>query len=300
MRALNYCPVLPVGYTVRGRWEQRHYRIERLLGRGGTGLVYLVSDEKGEPRAMKITGDLMGITHEHRMLVYLNRLKGTSELEMIPEIYELDDFQIGGEVYNFTITQYCPGKGLDRIKGRLTQGDIALIGSRVAKFLNSLHREGLVYGDLKPGNILYDRRKGDVYIIDFGSVTIKGQYLKQYTPGYDRAGWEAGTRIADELYDTFALGILLASLNIGKLAGIHREKGLYDLIARVRGCPIHPMLKETILKALKQEVSGINSITEALSSVREGPGSGENNSFATLVGAMSLLSFVLGVAYYYQ
>ncbi len=303
LKAFNLQPVLRSGQKITGRWERNSYRIVRLLGQGGTGLVYLVQNDNGGLRAMKISADVTGITYEHRILVFLNRCGRIKELGIVPEVYELDDFQIGKTVYHYIVTRYCPGTNLGTCLGRLRNRHVAVIGKQVAGFLSRLHEEGFIFGDLKPGNIVYDFPTGKINIIDYGSVSVKGHSLKQYTPGYDRASWQVGTRIADEQYDMFALGILLTALAVGKreLSPGGGLSGLISLVTR-RIEPGH--LQKTIVKALRQEAAGCREIALCLSVAEkesETAKSGrENTMFVHIVGAASVISFILSLAYYYQ
>ncbi len=292
-----------IGQVVTGRWERNRYTIVRLLGQGGTGRVYQVRDSIGRLLAMKVSGDLFAITHEHRVLVYLNNCSGGRKPDVVPRVFELDDFQVGSEVYHYLITEYCPGKNLGSRLGRLKPGEIAAVGKRVAEFLHWLHRHGFVFGDLKPGNVLYNPESGAVYIIDYGSVCLKGHGLKQYTPGYDRASWQAGTRVADEHYDMFALGMLMASLALGKVRGKDGGK-LSSLYSRVLQGIRHPLLRATIVKTLKQETRDCSEIAAELSAIpRESEDQGygqETAAFVNIVGAASVLAFIVGIVYYYQ
>lgn len=294
---------LKYGQTISGCWERKSYTITRLIGRGGTGVVYLVKDQRGVPWAMKISTDVASITHEHRILRFLNNCRGISGLPIVPKVMELDDFQVGGQVYHYIITQYCRGANLGKYSGGVSLYNAAVIGQQVAEFLTRLHDQGFVFGDLKPCNLVCDFKSGMVNIVDFGSVTIKGQALKQYTPGYDRLSWGAGTRIADESYDVFALGLLLSTIILGKSSGANKT-GLPSLISRA-SCKIYnPMLKETITGILKQENLSAHDVADNLSLIIEEEQSigyiGANAWFVRIVGAASAAAFILSWAYYYQ
>ena len=301
MKQSDFQPKLKYGQIITGRWERKSYAIIRLIGRGGTGLVYLVKDRQGKPWAMKISTDVAVITHEQRILRFLNNCREISDLSIVPKVMELDDFQIGGQIYHYIITQYCPGVNLGRYSGGLGLYNAAVIGQRVAEFLSCLHDRGFVFGDLKPGNLVYNFKSSTVYIVDFGSVTIKGQALKQYTPGYDRMSWGVGTRIADEAYDVFALGILLYTLILGK--SDRCKKDLSSLISRVSHGISNSLLKDTIAGILKQESFSARDISESLSLMVEKEKPAQfmrtNAWFAGIVGAASA-AFILSWAYYYQ
>lgn len=287
---------------ITGRWERNRYNIIRALGHGGTGSVYLVRGKDGCLRAMKVSPDLTGITHEHRILAYLNQRTEHDETRVVPRVYELDDFQKGDTVYHYIITEYCPGKSLSKFKGRLSAGDTAALGRQIAGFLYILHSLGLVFGDLKPANVLYNPGTRRTFLIDYGGVCVKGQRLKQYTPGYDRANWGAGSRNADEQFDIFALGILLAEMILGK---VHKKpgQGLGQLIDRVNREVKCKTLRTVIIRALRQEIKDCREIAAALSRVTENaslPGGRETNAFVSIISVASVLAFVLSLAYYYQ
>jgi len=287
---------------ITGRWERNSYTVIRSLGQGGTGKVYLVRAGDGSLRAMKVSADLTGITHEHRMLTFLNRRAGPNRLGAIPRVYELDDFQEGGTVYHYIITQYCPGKNLSKYMGRLGNGDAAAIGLQIIESLELLHSSGLILGDLKPSNVLYEPRTKRVFIIDYGSVSVKGQNLKQYTPGYDRASWGAGSRIADEKFDIFALGVLLAGLLLGEVRRPQGD-GLAKFVNQAATGIRHAKLRDIVIRALRQDISECGEIAGVFSDIMTdtaGCESRETGLFVGVVGAASVLAFIFSLAYYYQ
>jgi serine/threonine-protein kinase len=290
------------GQIITGCWERKSYTIIRLIGRGGSGVVYLVKDLKGKPWAMKISSDVAGITHEHRILRFLHNCRAIKDLSSVPKVMELDDFRMGSQVYHYMITQYCRGANLGRNPGGVSLYHAAVIGRQVAQFLSCLHEQGFVFGDLKPGNLIYDFKSDTVYIVDFGSVTMKGQVIKQYTPGYDRLSWGAGGRTADERYDIFALGLLLTTLILGKSSRMN-QTDLPSLIAKASEGIYNPVLKNTIASILKQENTDTCTVVKNLSLIIEEELSGRSKAtawFVRFVGAASAAAFILSLAYYYQ
>lgn len=293
-------PLLGAGQIITGRWERNSYKIIRLLGRGGSSLVYLVKTSDGQIRAMKISTDLVAITHEHRILLYLNHQNKAGETEAIPAVYDLDDFQIGPKVFHFIIMQFCEGANLGKVRGRIGNKALCSIGLHTARFLMFLHTKGFVYGDLKPTNIVYDFSREATYIVDFGSVTAKGEAIKQYTPGYDRAGWHAGTRLADEQYDLFSLGIFLTTLVVGSLEGKSNQglPGVLNLIQqRVKNQGLRKIIMQTLTgRTWASEV--VKNLDPLVEQEIMNNGSRQIKVFVNIVGSLSLLSFILSLAYY--
>lgn len=292
-------PVFNKGQTILGRWERGRYKILSSIGSGGNGSVYLVEDQQGKLKALKISTEIYSITCEYRIMVFLNCCQEISKTGIMPRAYQIDEFQLGSTVYHFIVMDYCPGKNLGLYKGKLSEADAARVGSQVARFLKCLHRAGLVFGDLKPSNIIYDFCNRSVRVIDFGSVTVKGKRLRQFTPGYDRASWQAGPRTADERYDVFALGLLLAALVLGKFNPHNSsEKSYAELTERFE----NRALKEIVATALAQSANDCGDLADELCNILE-EGEPENkfslNKAINYFGAASAASFVVSLVYYY-
>jgi serine/threonine protein kinase len=198
---------LTTGSMVKGKWNQHLYRIERSLGEGENGKVYLV--KKGSAFfAMKLGFDT--VDHQSEVNVLKQLMKSESPFNRF--LIDVDDYYSGGKAYPFYVMKYIKGsKMTDFIQ---TQGEqwLGLLGLHLLKKLTYLHKSGFVFGDIKMENILVGSY-ADVELIDFGVVTQKGRAVKQFTEIYDRGYWGAGTRIADESYDLFAFVILFMQLS---------------------------------------------------------------------------------------
>lgn len=294
------------GHEIRGRWDGNLYIIERELGSGGTASVFLVRNaEDGRVLAMKISRELSGITGEHRTLLFLNQQSEIKNLGILPQVYELDDYCEEGNTYHYIIMEYRNGEALQNIKGRLSAKEIGAVGMMLAIFLHYLHGAGYVFGDLKPGNILYDFVTRKLTVVDFGSVCPKGRNIQQYTPLYDRQNWQAGSRRGDEKYDLFALSMLLLSLHSGVNKAL-KCRNLTQLLAALTSSSAGNCLLPVIIRGLRQEYSLSGEMAVELWRSRNNSSQGSPARRRTLdravnvAGAVSAVFFILSILFYYQ
>ena len=134
------------------------YRIERVLGKGGFGLVYLAHDDQlSRPVAIKVP---------HRNLVdrledaeaYLTEARTVANLDH-PHIVPVFDVGSTEQFPCFVVSKYIDGSDLaTRLKqSRLSIHETVELVATVAEALHHAHRQGLVHRDIKPGNILLDK-----------------------------------------------------------------------------------------------------------------------------------------------
>lgn len=194
---------IPVGAWIQGKWNKNQYRIERLLGEGANGKVFLVSCRK-RLYALKIGFDAVDHQSEVNALKALSK-SSTSFRNML---VEADDLSREGIDYPFCVMRYIKGKSLTEFIKQYGTDWIPVIGLNLLRKLSELHASGFVFGDLKAENMIITGY-GEVELIDFGGVTAKGRAVKQFTEVYDRGFWNAGLRTADEGYDLFSFAVLL-------------------------------------------------------------------------------------------
>ncbi|HVO54810.1 MAG TPA: protein kinase [Solirubrobacterales bacterium] len=147
------------------------YRVEELLGRGGTGEVYRATDARlGRPVALKV---LAGVLAEDdrfgQRLLRESRLAASLDHPNVIPIYEAGE----DEGRLFIAMRFVPGgdlKALLRAEGPLDPARAFPIFSQIADALDAAHRRGLVHRDVKPSNVLVDRDDGHehCYLADFG------------------------------------------------------------------------------------------------------------------------------------
>ncbi len=213
------------------------YRIERLLGRGGMGAVYLARDERlGRRVALKVLApDLADDERFRERFLREWRVAASLEHPHIVPIYDAGDAD--GRLY--IAMRYVEGTDLKRLikEGPLEPTRTLGIISQVASALDAAHARGLVHRDVKPANVLLDEA-GNAYLCDFGltknvssvsGLTGTGQLvgtLEYMAPEAIRA------QGIDGRTDQYSLACVLYECLTGK-PPLHRESEAQVLWAHV-------------------------------------------------------------------
>jgi serine/threonine protein kinase len=162
-----------------GRWRGLFvgpYQILGLIGKGGSGRVYLARDQRaGGLVALKVLPPHR-IRARERLLHRFRR-----EMEICQRIDHPDlarTFETGadGGVY-YIAMEYFPGRSLANIvrtEGPLAPERAARLMAQVADVIDHVHRRGIIHRDLKPGNVQVtpeDRAK----VLDLGLALVRGE-----------------------------------------------------------------------------------------------------------------------------
>ncbi|MGA9751167.1 MAG: serine/threonine-protein kinase, partial [Acidobacteriota bacterium] len=195
------------------------YVIERVLGRGSMGLVYLARDPTIDRYVAIKTIALPDGLEEAKVREFRQRFlrearaAGKLNHPCIVTIYEADDGSLGG--VPFIAMEYVEGIpwNLKVRQGRKADPETVLpLFRELASALNYAHRAGVIHRDLKPANII-QTQDGHLKLMDFGiakvptsELTREGQFLG--TPAYMSPEQIMG-RGVDGRSDLFSLGCVL-------------------------------------------------------------------------------------------
>ncbi len=256
-------------------------QILELLGQGGMGMVYKARQPQLERLvALKILSPQLSrdpafperFTREARALARLNH----------PNIVGIYDFGKAGDFY-YLIMEYVDGLNLwqmERARKPLAPEQALAIVPKICDALQYAHEEGIVHRDIKPGNILIDR-KGRVKIADFGLAKVAGRPPKDSnltqskmtlgTPQYMAPEQLADPQKVDHRADIYSLGVVFYEMLTGEL-----PMGRFALPSQK--VQVDVRLDEIVLRALEREperryqhASQVRSDVESLSGVMEKP-----------------------------
>jgi serine/threonine protein kinase/formylglycine-generating enzyme required for sulfatase activity len=197
------------------------YRVEKLLGQGGFGLVYLAHDELLQrPVAIKVPHARL-VAQAADAEAYLTEARTVANLDH-PHIVPVFDVGNTSQYPCFVVSKYIDGSDL---AARLKQSRLALreaveLVATVAEALHHAHKQGLVHRDIKPGNILLNGT-GMPFVGDFG-LALREQDVGRGpgcagTPAYASPEQVRGEgHRVDGRSDVFSLGVVFYELLAGR------------------------------------------------------------------------------------
>ncbi|WP_054815634.1 serine/threonine-protein kinase [Nocardia arizonensis] len=209
------------------------YRLERLLGKGGMGQVWLARDEHGAQVALKLLPGESAADPGYRA-----RFEREAELAAALRDPHLVPIHRHGEVDGRLYIEMAYVDGTDLAARLIAQSRLAPrvavdILTQVASALDAAHGAGLIHRDVKPSNILV-RPDGFAYLIDFGIARGIGQ------AGLTATGMAIGTwaymaperfsGVSDARTDIYSLACVLYECVTGR-----RPYGDTDPAQQMRG-----------------------------------------------------------------
>ncbi|ANB57655.1 kinase domain protein [Anoxybacillus sp. B7M1] len=203
----NHLCKLPTGTIITGKWHRKAYKMIKLLGNGANGVVYLAESQKGLV-AIKLSDNNTTILSEVNVLKRFSKVQGAA---LGPSLLDVDDWldPSTNRLTPFYVMEYIKGEEFfSFIKKRGKEWMIILI-LQLLSALDKLHKEGWVFGDLKPENLLVAGMPPTIRLLDVGGTTLQGRAIKEFTEFYDRGYWGLGSRKADPAYDLFAVAMMM-------------------------------------------------------------------------------------------
>lgn len=235
--------------NIQGKWNQNTYEVVKKLGQGGIGVVYLVRELNTENFfALKISKDNTSINREYELI------KKFQNVEMVINAYEIDDLEVGNQIFYYIRLEYVSGMNLhEYFKNKIISTELILgLMLIVVNELSKIHSYGYILGDLKLENIMVNSETKQLKLIDFGAVVHEGEAINEFTPSYDKASWQCGDRIAKESYDIFVITMIIIRL-ILKEEFNPRTHTIDDIIKRINESHISKDFKKFLMEGLVKE-----------------------------------------------
>jgi len=232
-----------------GRWGP--YRLLRLLGAGGMGLVYLAEDTiLRRPVALKLLRPYLarlprardGFLSEARAMAAIKH-------DSIVTVFQIGEMPtVSGESVPFLAMESLEGESLAdwlRREGPLPAAWAARLGQQAAEGLALAHARGVIHRDIKPGNLWLEAPRGwpelasgqrpplaavaRLKILDFGLAQPSANAGQEDgpvfggTPAY-MSPEQAGGQPPGAAADLFSLGVVLYELTSGRLPFRHSRR----------------------------------------------------------------------------
>lgn len=241
------------------------YQIDRKLGGGAMGEVYLGRDSKTETlAAIKTLALTQAFAPDELADV---RARFFREAETAGRLHHPDIVAIleagedGGLA--FIAMEFLSGSDLrpfTRPDNLLPFAEVASVGARIADALAYAHANNVVHRDVKPANVMYEPATRQLRVMDFGvaritdaSRTKTGMVLG--TPSYMSPEQLLGKKV-DGRSDLYSLGVMLYQLTCGQLPFVGQSLG--QLMSRIANetCPdvraVNPQVPEVLAAVIEQ------------------------------------------------
>ncbi len=226
--------ILPVGATIPHPAGGR-YVIERLLGRGGFGAVYLVRDRHVKQRLFALKEVIDPSRRDHDHFIFEAEVLKRLNHRALPHVYQAFAYEKLKRVY--MLMDYIEGQDLDALLHEQPGGRFALplvlaLMTPIVDALIYLHNQNppIVHRDIKPANIIMQTKSGEAVLVDFGLakeyvVDNTTNVIRHGSPGYAAPEqYGSGTNPRTDIY---GLGATLYTLLTGTVPS--------DAITRVTG-----------------------------------------------------------------
>ena len=261
------------------------YRLVKMLGAGGMGVVWQAWDERLErPVALKMLRTQPELTERDRDIATDRAMREARINAGLQHRHAVTVFDVveheGQPCLVMQLVESTPLSILLREHGTLTPNEVARIGAQVSSALAEAHKMRIVHRDVKPGNILITD-DGSAMISDFGisyalgDPTITATGIIHGTPAY-LAPEVAQGRPSNFASDVFSLGSTMYTMLEGD-PPFGADKNAIALLHRVarggyprpkRAGALAPLLRE-MLSADPKRRPAMTEVAAALSQIEK-------------------------------
>lgn len=210
-----------IGETLDGR-----YVLEKCIGRGGMGVVYLASQSALDRKVVVKVLPPSFVDDEEAVARFEREARGMSKLQH-PHIVSIYDFGYQ-DSQAYIVMEYVEGMTLRRLiksDEKMSFSVFGAIALQILEGISEAHSMGMVHRDIKPSNIMLTERHGEqnyVKILDFGlAKLVKG--ARDVTKEQNLVGSVAFLspeqimgNDTDERIDVYALGVLFYYMLTGE------------------------------------------------------------------------------------
>ena len=216
---------LTTSFSLAGK-QFANYKIEKLLGAGGMGEVYLARDSKLDRLVALKTLPWHFVADQERSNRFQREARALSALNhpSLVTVYEVGE----ANGLHFIAMEYVEGQTLAVLREKLSLRELLSIVAQVAEALATAHQAGVVHRDIKPENIMV-RHDSYVKVLDFGLAKLRETTttgtggngpntqlgVAMGTLAYMSPEQAAGEPI-DHRTDIWSLGVVLYELATGK------------------------------------------------------------------------------------
>ncbi len=212
-----------------GQIIDRKYKVEKVLGQGGMGVVYLGHDVNADQKVVikAILPEFANRGDFRERTLQEGKALAKIDHQNVVRFYAIINLQETSELY--IVMQFIEGESLDHTLERanatgqkLPVPEVIRIFKMALDGVHAAHLEGLMHRDLKPANIIVRQKDGVAKVMDFGIAKAEGA-----TKGPTQAGGIVGSlfymapeqikgaKDLDKRLDVYAMGIVLYELITG-------------------------------------------------------------------------------------